>query len=310
MIFEGSEKKAEIILNANSQNLLEKSEAFWKDLVEKANATILSSISNESVKAFLLSESSLFVWKDRILLITCGQTTLINAIKFFVENLGEEHIAQVIFQRKNEYFSHMQPTTFYDDIKVLEERFNGVAFRLGNMDDHHNFIYHLKNNYSPESSDHTFEFLMYEIDENARSFLMRGDLTSQEIRDFLKLDKILPGFKIDDFVFQPYGYSLNAIKDDRYLTIHITPQEVSPYVSFESDIDLREFVPTLLDVFGPVAYDFIEFQPCHKRQCGKDTPEDYKLKTEVETQLDCGYTMYFSHFYKARKGKLAPFKIL
>lgn len=309
MIFEGSEKKAEIIVNGEI-NLLERSDAFWAQLVERANATILSSISNTKVKAYLLSESSLFVWEDRILLITCGQTTLINAIKFFVDELGQDNIAQVIFQRKNEYFSHMQPTTFYDDIKVLEEKFDGVALRMGNMDDHHNFIYHLDKVYSPNPSDHTFEFLMYEISEQARSFLMREDLTSDEIRNFLKLDIILPGFEIDDFVFQPYGYSLNAIKDDCYLTIHITPQEVSPYVSFETDTDIRVHIATLLEVFNPVSYDFIEFEPGHDKNCGKEIPPSYQLKSHVEANLTCGYKMYFSHFYKERKDKLTPFKIL
>jgi len=309
VIFEGSEKKAEIIV-CGDNNLLNIDDSFWAELVSKANATILSSVANNSVKAFLLSESSLFVWEDRILLITCGQTTLINAIDFFVETQGEDRVSQVIFQRKNEYFSHMQPTTFYDDIKSLEKRFEGVAFRMGNMDDHHNFIYHLKKDYKPNLSDHTYEFLMYEISPSAREFLMREGLTSQEIREFLKLDLILPGFTIDDFVFRPYGYSLNAIKEDCYLTIHITPQEVSPYVSFETDTDIREHVPTLLEIFGPVAYDFIEFQPTHDGNCGKEIPPSYQLKSQVESKLSCGYTMYFSHFYKERKDKLAPFKIL
>lgn len=310
MIFEGSEKKAEIILNKEHQGLLSKKDSFWEQLVTKANASILSKIENSVVKAFLLSESSLFVWEDRILLITCGQTTLIDAIKFFVKELGQDCINQIIFQRKNEYFSHLQPTTFYDDIERLQEDFDGVALRMGNIDDHHNFIYHLKRDYTPNTTDHTFEFLIYEICGEARSFLMQEGLTSTQVREFLKLDRILPGFTIDDFVFKPYGYSLNAINGDNYLTIHITPQQVSPYVSFETDIDIREHIPTLIDIFQPGSYDFIEFQPDRENSCGKQRPQQYELKTEVESFLSCGYKMYFSHYYKKRKDKLKPFQLL
>lgn len=309
MIFEGSEKKAEIIVDKTKLNLLEIDNSIWKDLVAKANATILSSISNSHIKAFLLSESSLFVYSDRIIIITCGQTTLIDAITFFISKFSKENIQQLIFQRKNEYFSYLQPTTFNDDIKELENIFSGVAYRMGNIDDHHNFIYHLQDNYKPECDDFTYELLLYEISDTARDILMKEGVTREEIRSFLRLDEILPDFQIDDFVFKPYGYSLNAIKDQQYFTIHITPQEESSYVSFETDINLKLHIDKILDAFKPGAYDFIEFRP----DCGaggKSKPTPYELKTQAQTTLSCGYTMYFSHFYKKREGLLAPYKLL
>lgn len=310
MIFEGSEKKAEIIIDKNNLNLLDVQTEVWTELVTKANATILSHISNSYIKAFLLSESSLFVYSDRIIIITCGQTTLINAIHFFINKFGKENIKQLLFQRKNEYFSYLQPTTFLDDISILEESFSGTAFRMGNIDDHHNFVYHLTNPYTPESDDSTYELLLYEISDIARNTLMKEGVTREEIREFLCLDKIIPGFIIDDFVFKPYGYSLNAIKDDQYFTIHITPQEESSYVSFETDIELKNYVNIILEAFKPGAYDFIEFRPGQQSDCGKAKPTPYELKTQAQTHLTCGYTMYFSHYYKKREGTLAPYKLL
>ena len=309
MIFEGSEKKAEIIIDKEKLNLLELDNSLWAKLVAKANATILSHIENEYIKAFLLSESSLFVYQDRILIITCGQTTLIDAINFFINELGKLNIKQLIFQRKNEYFSYLQPTTFFDDIKILEENFEGQAFRMGNMDDHHNFVYHLRNAYCPDADDRTFELLLYEISPKARDILMKEDVTKVEIRIFLRLEEILPDFQIDDFVFKPYGYSLNAIRGQEYFTIHITPQEESSYVSFETDINLKDHINKIIEAFEPGAYDFIEFRP-ESDGCGKTTPGLYELKTQAQSHLSCGYTMYFSHFYKKREGLLAPFSIL
>ena len=67
LFFEGSEKKAEIIVDNHQFSLLNDiSDDFWQLLVERCQAKIISSIQNESCKAFLLSESSLFVWSDRI----------------------------------------------------------------------------------------------------------------------------------------------------------------------------------------------------------------------------------------------------
>ena len=41
-------------------------------------------------------------------------------------------------------------------------------------------------------------------------------------------DEYLSGWQIDDFVFEPCGYVLNAIQGDRYCTIHLTLNMVIP----------------------------------------------------------------------------------
>ncbi len=88
MEFEGSEKKLEIIFNSDT-NLLKAEQSVWDAVVKKANATILSMIENDQQKAFLLSESSLFVWSDRILLITCGQTSLISSVQEILKHFSK-----------------------------------------------------------------------------------------------------------------------------------------------------------------------------------------------------------------------------
>ncbi|MBA6364897.1 adenosylmethionine decarboxylase, partial [Colwellia sp. BRX8-8] len=86
MFFEGSEKKAEILIDGKQLSLLNDiDDEFWSALVNRSQAQILSSIENEYCKAFLLSESSLFVWSDRILILTCGETQLVKAVEFFIQ---------------------------------------------------------------------------------------------------------------------------------------------------------------------------------------------------------------------------------
>merc|ERR1712222_171244 len=57
------------------------------------------------------------------------------------------------------------------------------------------------------------------------------------------IDKLLPGMKMDDFLFSPIGYSMNGImeesseehKDPSFMTIHVTPQPSCSFASFETN---------------------------------------------------------------------------
>ena len=98
-------------------------------------------------------------------------------------------------------------------------------------------------------------------------------------------------------IFKPYGYSLNAIKDDKYLTVHITPQANSSYISFESNIDLIVFAPLFIDILQPLSFDilsFNEFEFSEKTSAYRKT--NYVSKTLVKTTLSNGYKINFANF--------------
>lgn len=38
--------------------------------------------------------------------------------------------------------------------------------------------------------------------------------------------RLVPAADIDDYVFEPCGYSMNGILEGGFMTIHITPEEV------------------------------------------------------------------------------------
>ena len=44
---------------------------------------------------------------------------------------------------------------------------------------------------------------------------------------------LLPAAAIDDFVFEPCGYSMNALEGPLMSSIHVTPEEGWSYASFE-----------------------------------------------------------------------------
>lgn len=47
------------------------------------------------------------------------------------------------------------------------------------------------------------------------------------------ISALLPGAQIDDFVFDPCGYSMNALRASTFSTIHVTPEDSCSYASFE-----------------------------------------------------------------------------
>ena len=78
--------------------------------------------------------------------------------------------------------------------------------------------------------------------------------------------------KVDEYLFEPCGYSMNGILSDQesvsvgggsectksldgaYMTIHITPEPEFSYVSFESNIPLVSYIGVIqrvLDTFLP-----------------------------------------------------------
>ncbi|KEQ16617.1 adenosylmethionine decarboxylase [Endozoicomonas numazuensis] len=294
MFFEGSEKKVEVITAAEAGSLRSRGKEFWSGVVAKAQAEILTTLSNDYCDAYLLSESSLFVWEDRFLMLTCGTTTLADAFLYFLEHVADEHILFASFQRKNEYQSHLQKTSFQEDMDRIQSELKGTAFLLGSLDSHHNYIFHLDRPYQPAANDQTSELLMYHIKGEGAQYLRGEGQTIEGIRKLLRLDEILPGFELSDWLFEPFGYSLNAIKGDRYATFHITPQEESSYVSFETNLNLEDtaILEKLLEALRPGSWDLIGFNaPAPLRENG-----EFSCLTECLLPLKCGYDMSFNHY--------------
>lgn len=305
MIFEGSEKKAEIVFR--DVNLFEKDQDYWSEVVEKCEAKILSSVKTDKVHAYLLSESSLFVWEDRVLLITCGTTTLVHAVKKLTEDFSIERIENLIFQRKNEYCGQMQKTSFFDDKKLLDQIHSGQGLRLGSYHEHHLFLFHLNKEFSPPKDDWTNEILTYGLEHSASEFLMKSKLSADEIRDFFQFKKYFPDFLLDDFVFDPFGYSINGVYDDDYFTIHVTPQDCHSYVSFETSLPFEHiengFLSHFLQILKPESFDLIRYSPV---EINKAAIPKYEIKKHINSKIECGYELEFTHYFDPSRKQTKP----
>ena len=305
MFFEGSEKKVEIILPSHYK-LREYPLSFWKKLVKKSKATIINSFSNDQAQAFLLSESSLFVWDNRITLITCGQTTLKDATLYLTKKFKD--IQALFFQRKNELFPMNQRTNFEYDVQKLRKKMKGSAHRFGPLDAHHFFLFHLDKEYSAEVQDCTIEILMYDLQGSVFELFTR-DASSKEVQEHLKLKECFPSFTLQDYSFKPRGYSLNALRGKEYYTIHVTPQEVGFYVSFETN--MKESFSSILNkiilMFRPSRFDVITFTPSHVKSDSIQSVDSFLKNHSYKKLLSCGFDVEFSSFQSVKKESQLPY---
>ena len=305
MFFEGSEKKLEVVIKAGNASLRSQGRPFWESMVSAANAEILSLLSNEHCDAYLLSESSLFVWDDRFLMLTCGTTTLVNSALLFIEHIGLNQVDFLIYQRKNEYHSQLQKSSIDEDLKRLRACLPMRAYQLGYLDSHHHYLAHFNNPYEPKIADHTSELLMYHIEGDVADYLRAENQTCEGVRARLDLKRLLPGFELNDFVFSPCGYSVNALRGTDYATIHITPEQNSSYVSFESNLDLGGeysfILDGLLEILKPHSWDTVGFN-CEPR-VSKANQAHFVERCDL--MLNCGYKVQFTH-RKAKNETLLP----
>ena len=298
-MFEGSEKKLEILFSKNSPSLLKKPEPFWNKIVKASGAEILSGLKNLKIQSYILSESSLFLWDHRLVLITCGNTILSKSFLKILKHFPKDQIELCFFQRKNEFFPLKQKTSFYKDLKNIQKKIKGPAYRFGNLHQHHFFLFHNHTDFKPESLDQTLEVLIYDSE-------ILQNISGQEIKNLkAKLNLEFPGFELQDHVFNPPGYSLNAIKDNFYYSIHWTPEKSFFYISFETNIQSQspeELTNKILSIFKPKTFDLILFQSAGADPFKADFP-DHSSSDWLYQFLDCSYHVYYYSFYPKQSFK-------
>ncbi|KAJ9139356.1 Adenosylmethionine decarboxylase [Pleurostoma richardsiae] len=135
----------------------------WVGMLDLVHCEILSVISSEHVDAYLLSESSMFVFPHKIILKTCGTTTLLLGLKrllriaaadagFPFHNAGslkdDAALAtpyRVFYSRKNFLFPDKQRgphRSWSDEVKFLDTLFEeGSAYLVGKMNGDHWYLY-------------------------------------------------------------------------------------------------------------------------------------------------------------------------
>ena len=309
-LFEGPEKKLEILLHRPDPTLRDGPDGRWAGVVQASGAAIISRISDEHLDAYLLSESSLFVWDDRILMITCGETTLIDAVPAILRLVAPDNVAMAFYERRRLMLPQAQPKAadFEAEVMRLSRWFGGRSYRLGpaNRDHVHVFLagqapVHL-------GRETTVELLMTGLaPERAALFYTRHARSPATRAILTRLKRLFPGMRMDSHFFEPHGYSLNAIRTGTYCTVHVTPQPEGSYASFETNLrraDLGNLVYGLIDIFLPERFCLVDTNSLDLRPVSQPDRfglpfQGYKVTEEGCHKFDCGYAIRFLNLIRA-----------
>lgn len=111
----------------------------------------------------------------------------------------------------------------------------------------------------PIKPTHKLEVCMTDLGKAAaqRFFRDEGFVSAAHTTTTSGIRALIPGADIDDYVFEPCGYSMNGILRGGFITIHITPEEGFSYAS----VEISGFDPNEYDPADMVARIVAIFQP-------------------------------------------------
>eukprot|EP00181_Compsopogon_caeruleus_P001923 CAMPEP_0184682422 /NCGR_PEP_ID=MMETSP0312-20130426/7248_1 /TAXON_ID=31354 /ORGANISM="Compsopogon coeruleus, Strain SAG 36.94" /LENGTH=340 /DNA_ID=CAMNT_0027134083 /DNA_START=234 /DNA_END=1253 /DNA_ORIENTATION=- len=271
--FEGPEKRLEVeFVKAPCRNPIPRGfrsydRTFWKEFLKAAQCTILSDISNEFADAYLLSESSLFVFPTKIIIKTCGTTTLLKIVPQLLHeanNLGLR-VASLQYSRSCFLFPEKQPfphSSFEEEINYLnfflDEGESRVLGPEGRVTRWHVYQWNLPGFACPKNC---VEIMMFSLDPVAMKQFYIGEgvevgTSGGAITTFQTgLESLLgENVIVDAYNFDPCGYSMNALINDVFFTVHITPEPNCSYVSFETNatpVQYSALIAGVLSIFKP-----------------------------------------------------------
>lgn len=224
----------------------------------------------------------MFVSRRRWILKTCGTTTPLRCVRAVLslarDMAGHSRVHNVFYSRRefSRPSAQLSPHDNFDsEVELLDSFFgDGSAYIMGPEKDCW-YLYTLlplegtvgaleKEQQSrpitaedgESEPDQTIEMLMSDLDPEVMDVFTRTACSSAaQATKESGIDKIIPGMVIDDFLFDPCGYSMNGVaKDGCYMTIHITPERACSYVSFESNVPVSKYdavISRVLSTFRP-----------------------------------------------------------
>mmetsp|Transcript_5130 Transcript_5130/g.7093 ORF Transcript_5130/g.7093 Transcript_5130/m.7093 type:complete len:401 (-) Transcript_5130:36-1238(-) len=325
--FEGPEKTLEICFNSNTGGI-EGCRAFSRrqldDICTQARCTILSQISNAYLDAYVLSESSLFVYPHKFVIKTCGTTTLLRCIERVLKFAADQglELEWLGYSRKNYTFPDGQPfphSNFEQELNYinshssLSARLDGSGYTLGPTTGDHWLVYVADKCNRPSylSTDRVLNIMMFDMDKRcAEMFYKENCPSGKEMTEKTGISALVPGAVIDDCAFEPCGYSMNAILFDSYATMHVTPEEECSYASFETNQCLRSYnslIKNVISIFKPKRFVItmwadeaglitLQENPCSLKKFQIPNKGEYVRTTACSAQFEGDTCCYMSNW--------------
>ncbi|KAL5202869.1 hypothetical protein ABZP36_013821 [Zizania latifolia] len=222
-----------------------------REALDAVQCAVVSAAGNAVFDAYVLSESSLFLYPSRVILKTCGTTRLLRAVPVLLRAAGELGLClrSCRYSRGSYLFPEAQPfphADFADEVRYLDGAVPGeLRFRrsavMPSRGSHRWHVYSASTSDGGDAPQPTvIEVCMTELDRTlAAQFYQRpGDArTSHAIGDEMTaasgIGGVNPRSLVCAYAFAPCGYSMNGLDGARYATVHVTPEDGHSYASYE-----------------------------------------------------------------------------
>ncbi|OVA12515.1 S-adenosylmethionine decarboxylase [Macleaya cordata] len=325
--FEGYEKRLEISFfepgifsDPGGTGLRSLSKTQLDEILKPAECTIVASLSNADVDSYVLSESSLFVYPYKIIIKTCGTTKLLLSIPAILNlaNTLSLTVRAVRYTRGSFIFPGAQlfpHRSFSEEVSILDVYFGNFglsskAYIMGSLVKSQTWhVYSAcADSGDLENPVYTLEMCMTGLDKKQASIFYKSESSSAaEMTKISGISKILPDSEINDFEFDPCGYSMNAIEGVAISTIHVTPEDGFSYASFEAAgydprvVNLNQLVDRVLACFKPTEFSIaIHADVVAGTELLWNCPDvtGYHCGDESRQAVDYGGTVVYRSFVK------------
>eukprot|EP01083_Nonionella_stella_P171299 584886_1 len=176
--FEGCEKRL-ILYFSGAGDLRDIPKSKWIMVLNAARCAILHTMRNTQCVAHLLSESSLFLFKHKLMIKTCGTTTLLMIVPILIQECKAMQlmIDNVFYSRSNFMFPANQPQlhrSFDNEVTYLNEYFDGYGVVLGSLNQARWHCYHT--NHDTKSDGKTLEIVLFDLDDACMEYYFKNAL--------------------------------------------------------------------------------------------------------------------------------------
>lgn len=220
----------------------------WEDMLDLVKCKVLSVVEGSQIDAYLLSESSLFVFPHKLILKTCGTTLnllgLPRILAIAADVCDVHKVWRCFYSRKSFMFPERQSGPHRDwgaEVEYLDDIFKdaggGAAYTVGKVNGDHWLLY-MTTPHAPDPElelgeedddgpeDYTIELLMSDLAPDARApFFTEGEFApgadenaaeqahALALSARLGISAIFPerATRLDAYSFVPCGYSANAL---------------------------------------------------------------------------------------------------
>ena len=237
--YEGTEKRLELIFPPGtlpSQRCLGR--AYWDTVLCSIGAVVLHNTPTQYFDAYLLSESSLFVYEDRIILLTCGRCRPFEAMAMLAT--GRTPPEGVEYTRVPFMAPALQPhphRAFGDECVALQKLLHEAglggliltepsrAVEANHEDEWHCF------RAGRATATCRVACYMYGIADTAETACTQ--LTAAALFGAADPSACI----LHTHAFEPAGFSVNGAAEHgtAYWTMHVTPEQACSYASFETN---------------------------------------------------------------------------